>query len=392
MPKKPILLLLPSLTASTLARGQLRITRKFIEGVEKFRQFWPGSVKVLLEEANHPGDHLDPVDVHHNDLPFLLKITPFNQLPQEAIFRGASVVLGSAGWRQNSVPKWCQHFGIQCVMTTEYSLKTRQQMVHASVTNPIRRFKRHWWERLQEHRQIQAIRLAQGVQCNGTPTFEAYRHLNARPMLFFDSRVSSQSLISKHQLDDRLSDCVRRKRLHLVFSGRLIAIKGADHLLEVADHLHQWGVNFEFTICGDGDFLRPLLSTIHDKGLASRVHLRGTLDFHQELLPLVQERADLFVCCHRQGDPSCTYLETMSCGVPIVGYQNEALAGLVKASKSGWLTPMNQPFKLARQIADLEANRSQIILHSHQALAFASRHTFENTFRRRVKHVQALLS
>ena len=389
---KPSLVLLPSLTASRLPGGKLRITRKFIEGVEQFRQFWPGFVNVLLEEASNPGDHLDSIDVHPDGLPFCLKLIQFNDLAEEAVFRAATLVLGSAGWRQNSVPRWCRDFGIQCVMTTEYSLKTRQQMVHVSVSNPVRRFKRHWWECLQERQQVQAIRMAQGVQCNGTPTFEAYQHLNPKPMLFFDSRVSSRDLIARDQLNQRLSECLRGERLRLVFSGRLIAIKGADHLVKVADYLRQWGVNFDFTICGDGNFFDDLASAIQSRGLTSRVHLVGSLDFHLELLPLFRQSADLFVCCHRQGDPSCTYLETMSCGVPIVGYNNEAFAGLVKISGSGWLTPMNQPLTLARQIADLEAHRGQIVRHANQALAFASRHTFEDTFRRRVEHLQALAS
>jgi hypothetical protein len=79
------------------------------------------------------------------------------------------------------------------------------------------------------------------------------------------------------------------------------------------------------------------------RSLENLIQFKGPLDFERELIPFIRENVDLFVCCHRQGDPSCTYLETMSCGVPIAGYDNEAFAGLVKTSAAGWFTPMDRP-------------------------------------------------
>ena len=51
--------------------------------------------------------------------------------------------------------------------------------------------------------------------------------------------------------------------------------------------------------------------------LWGEVQFRGNLDFKHRLVPLLQNEIDLFVCPHVQGDPSCTYLETMACGVPL---------------------------------------------------------------------------
>src|SRR5262249_16164737 len=96
---------------------------------------------------------------------------------------------------------------------------------------------------------------------------------------------------------------------------------------------------------------------------------------------------DLFVCCHRQGDPSCTYVETMACGVPIVGYGNEAWEGLARVSGAGWVTPVGEPIKLAERIAALERDRSALSNAAHAALDFARSHSFEKTFPRRVEHL-----
>jgi glycosyltransferase involved in cell wall biosynthesis len=167
-------------------------------------------------------------------------------------------------------------------------------------------------------------------------------------------------------------------------------MKGADHLPLVARELKYLGIPFTMDICGGGEMEPAIQRDIQRFGLASQVRMRGTLDFENELLPFISEGIDLFVCCHRQGDPSCTYLETYSCGVPIVGYANEAFSGLVVASEvggAGWVTPMDDPVALARKIAELSANRKEIDTASNTALAFATQHTFENTMSKRVQHL-----
>jgi len=108
------------------------------------------------------------------------------------------------------------------------------------------------------------------------------------------------------------------------------------------------------------------------------------LDFQKQLIPFMKQGVDLFVCPHRQGDPSCTYLETMSCGVPIVGYENAAFVGVCDHSDAGWPVAMDQPKQVARQIAQLHKHRKQIVEHAMQSLNFAKSHSFEETFARRV--------
>ena len=52
------------------------------------------------------------------------------------------------------------------------------------------------------------------------------------------------------------------------------------------------------------------------QSLQDLVTLRGVVDFATGWIPLLKQQADLFVCPHPQGDPSSTYPEVMSCGVP----------------------------------------------------------------------------
>lgn len=388
----PKLVVLPSLRMVPFADGKIGLTRKFLDGAEEYLRYWRGTLTVLAEIDFTVGSNLDNISVDPSRLPFLLKLVDYDKLEVEVAVSDATVVLASAGHRQNHVARVCKRLGVPCAYVTEYSLRTRLQIVEAETPAWHRRLRRQWWERTQERHQRAAIALAQGVQCNGTPTYDAYRGGNANPMLFFDTRVTAQMMITRDELESRLAYWSSGLPIRLLFSGRLIAMKGADDLILVARHLKAFGVAFEFVICGDGDLADDMRSRIPEFDLHRHVKIVGVLDFHTQLVPRLKHQTDLFVCCHRQGDPSCTYLETMSCGVPIVGYDNEAFAGVVAASTAGWALPMNDPLALARKVQELERSRRLVAEQSRRSLAFASRHTFESTFERRVNHLQALRS
>ncbi|HCD34131.1 MAG TPA: glycosyl transferase group 1, partial [Phycisphaerales bacterium] len=219
------------------------------------------------------------------------------------------------------------------------------------------------------------------------PTYNDYLGLAKDSLLYFDSRVTSSQMATQEQLDQRYSDLFTDRPLRLAFSGRLMPIKGADHLPLIAKALKQMGVAFTMDICGGGELEASMQKKIQELGLTDSVRMCGVLDFNNQLIPKLKRDVDLFVCPHRQGDPSCTYLETMSCGVPIVGYDNAAFTGLCEQSAAGWVTPMNSITKLARQIAILNQKREEIVTHAAQSLEFARHHSFEDTFSRRVDHL-----
>lgn len=169
-------------------------------------------------------------------------------------------------------------------------------------------------------------------------------------------------------------------------------MKGADHLIEVAKELKKLKVKFEMFISGAGDLEETMHKQIASNQLNDCVKMLGVPDFKTEFFPFVKKQIDLFVCCHRQGDPSCTYIETMSCGVPIVGYANEAFEGIAGMSGAGWVVPMNRPKLMAQKIAELSQNREAIKSMSLKSLKFAQQNTFEKTFKARVEHMQQVIA
>jgi glycosyltransferase involved in cell wall biosynthesis len=388
---KPLkLILLPSLKVKKVSDDQIIITQKFIDGVFEYQKYWSGSIVVILENDNFYNNNLDQILINLNDLPFEIKIIDLNFLKDCPELQENSIFMPSINFRHNQISKICQLHNIPCIYITEYSLKTRIQIINATTQNPILRLRRYAWEVSQELKQRKAIAIANGVQCNGVPTYQSYHKINPNPLLYFDTRIAEDMIISSDNLMAKTSECLQKNPLRLIFSGRLIKIKGADHLISVAEHLKQLRVEFEMFICGDGELKENLEKQIIQKGLSDCVKMLGVLEFKTELVPFVQKNIDLFICCHRQGDPSCTYLETMSCGVPIIGYDNHAFVGVVNQSQAGWLVKMNRPDLLAEKIAELNQNRELIMAESYKSLEFDKQHTFEKTFQRRINHIQEI--
>jgi len=367
--------------------GRVELTRKLIEGSREYVKHWPGPVVVVVEPGEHKYRNLDVVRVHPSELPFGFQIVPFTYEVLPGAIRGARAVLASLEHRQILVSRVCRDSGVPCVYTAEYSLRTRRQIVRANTRNPLLRLRRSSWEAGTERAYRRALRLAAGVQCNGTPTYRAYRHINPRPLLFFDTRVDRTLLATDAALAKRTAAMLSGRPLRLAFSGRLVRMKGAHHLPLLAAALARLRVPFEMTLFGAGDLEADIASKVRELGLSAKVRLAGNKDFRTELVPAMTSAVDLFVCCHPQGDPSCTYLETMSCGTPIVGYKNEAWSGLVKHCGAGWVTPMNNPRAMAAKIAELHRHRPTLAEAATRARDFAAGHTFEKTFRLRIDHI-----
>jgi glycosyltransferase involved in cell wall biosynthesis len=384
----PCLLLISSLPVIEIEKDLFSISKKFISGVLQHQSEWPGRLQVVMEPVIEQGDNLDYVTISRNDLPFDIYVSSLTSPDLARVIGKASLVMLMLYHRQINVAYLCKKLKIPFIVTSEYSLKTRSQIIQSSPSSSLKRGAKHLLEIYREFRSQRVVKFASGVQCNGTPTFEKYRHLNARTMMFFDTRITEDMLADSTILEERFE---RRKRdgvLRLAFSGRLIRMKGADHLILVAKALKDLGRQFKLVVYGDGDLTPYLKQKTADLSLQEEIEFAGVVDFQSELVPHIRSSVDIFVCCHRQGDPSCTYLETMSCGVPIAGYDNEAFVGLSKVSGTGWVTPMDDPKALALRINRL--TESEIETESKKSLDFAKIHTFTHEFSRRMKHARQI--
>ncbi len=392
-PNEPVLMVWPSVAAWRFG-GLLWLDRKFRDGMEAYCERWRGRVRVIMRVEDV--EALPPFGAWQWDAssaPFELDVIEPGRTLTVQQLHGVDVLLGSADdYRQLDAAAQCKSLPTACIYVIEYTLRTRLDMERHASTPLLKKLKTAFWHLRNERRIVRATRLADGIQANGSPAFKAYGPGSPSALLYWDTRLRRAQLMSREALASKLETVRRNGPLRLAFSGRLIAPKGADAMVPLALRLRQLGVPFTLDIFGAGELADGIGSAIAAHGLADNVRLKGAVDFDTVLMPAIKEQIDLFVCCHRQGDPSCTYAETLGCGVPMIGFANESLAALVAENAIGWTVPMGSISALAERIAALAANREDICAKSAAALQFAENNHVESVFDRRIDHCIRALS
>lgn len=368
--------------------GGWLLPSKFVDGVREYVRLWRGNVRVFLPRSRQTGTELDYRMWSREELPCQFSSIPAGGgrvvLPLDP---ASTTVLLLPHPDLLGVARSCLREQVPLVLVTELSLRTQLQILRETRRWSPRRLASQLWHVRENRRWKPLIRDCAGLQCNGLPTYIQYRALNRKPLLYFDGRTTLAECAVADKVEARLVKARLRGSPRIVFSGRLIGIKGVDDLVEAAAHLVAGGQDFELWIAGDGDRRKDLEEGFRKRGLSGVVRFPGVLDFHSELMPLLREQADIFICPHPQGDPSCTYLETMAAGVPIVGYANEALEGLVQLAASGVTVPVHDAAALAGAVRALWEDAERLRDMSLRALEFARQRSFQAEFARRIQHI-----
>lgn len=367
----------------------VELSAKFLEEVERYAAFWPGVVRLIAYEDPNWATSFGTSTRKIESLPFQLVVQSHDDL-DERVFDDAVAVLCGIGHRYDHLAALGRSLGIPVVYVAEWSRRTQNVITAIDSPNAFVKARRLFWLWRQRRRIRKSIGAAAALQCNGTPTFDEYAQLNPQRLLYFDNRITDDLLISRDTLDGRIAKLVEGAHpIQLVFTGRLTPTKGVLDLVEVAIELRKRLVEFKLSIVGDGDLVDELRAQIRHHQLKSLVTVLAPKQFRSELIPFVQQM-DLFVCPHPQGDPACTYVETLACGVPIVGYANEALEGVARYSNAAWHVTLGKSRALAAEVARLAGDRAEVAAASITALEFATQHTFDKTYGRRVDQLRQL--
>jgi glycosyltransferase involved in cell wall biosynthesis len=268
--------------------------------------------------------------------------------------------------------------GARCVLVCDYPLRVRWDNVRldprmghldrvrtaAGLTRRAAAFRR-------------MIGRAAGLQCNGPDTYATYARHSRRPLLYLDTRVTSDDIAAARAHSKPDADPLR-----LAFSGRWIEQKGVLDAVAVAERLHADGLPVHLTLLGGGPMEHRLREREHPA-----VTVAGRLDFAEEWVPFVREHVDVMLLPHPQGDSASTFLESMSCGAPVAGYANRYWRSLHAESDGGWATPVAEPDRLARLVASLAEDRAELARARSAGLDFAEAHSFDLEFDRRMQHL-----
>lgn len=365
---------------------------KFYTGMQYYCEHWDGPITAIsvAQDEKYPFGGSYAI----SDLPYEARALGRGQRVELEDIRGFDVILCSGDAQEFlHLAEMCRAEGIPLVYMIENILETRFQIVSLDRDrNLLRRLYSKMWLLWQEGRRRKAFRLASGLQANGYPAHEAYKALNDNTMFYLDSRNAREMFANPSEREARRAHLLGGGPLRLIYSGRLERLKGVQDLVPVAKELARLNVDFELHIFGEGSLEGQIRQDVAAAGLQSQVQMYGTVDFSNELVPFTREKTDIFLSCHRQSDPSCTYLEAMGCGIPIIGYANRMWSALCRESKAGWVVPLGDPIKMAQEIARLNTTRDEIADACDKALHMAQSNDFKQEFSRRIDHLREAIA
>jgi len=136
---------------------------------------------------------------------------------------------------------------------------------------------------------------------------------------------------------------------HVVAIGRMDTNKAFDLLIRAFAQCHAGRPNWQLTILGDGEERRRLEGLKAELGIASHVHLPGTVSDPTPTL----RAADVFVLASRyEGFPNAL-LEAMAAGLPVIATASRGSSRIVRDDVDGLLVPIDDVPALAAAIAAL---------------------------------------
>jgi glycosyltransferase involved in cell wall biosynthesis len=319
---------------------------------------------------------MDAIDIPLSKLPYRISTT---RTELNDLISNAGLVYGYENFMDagSIARKW----GVPYIMVLEYDLQTQMTENSSKVKNGVRKIVRRCRSALEYFRGIAQIRHAHSLHCNGYPIYEATESYNANRLLYLDSRMSADMLIGKDEMQSRSVNRYDRP-LRLLYSGRYEPLKGAVDAVKVGMECLRRGLNIEMHCFGQGS----LKASMQNIAGNSRVYIHNAVPYPD--LVKLSRTFDVFVCCHIQNDPSCTYLESFGAGLPIVGYNNRMWRGLLKASGAGYASPMGKPGEVVDNIERLVKMRELDVMSS-RALEFARQHTFESEFQKRIDAINS---
>jgi colanic acid/amylovoran biosynthesis glycosyltransferase len=378
--------------AALIEGDRFVVDRKFLTGMQRYASGIKSPLATVHPKLTATETIMDRVSVPLRSLPYDVSVIDadwrWQPLPHEAERLRALVAKTKlAYYGFFDVSALCKQHGVPEVLMLEFDLLTHLLVNTVEVVGPPRKLVSGARTLRDFVSLIPAMRRALSVQCNGFPVYAEMAHFNPRRrLLYLDSRMSSDSVIDEPVLLQRLASRDAGK-LRLLFSGRYAAMKGAVDVVRVGLEALAQGLDIELHTYGEGpqgDEMRSLAAASQGK-----IQVHDVVPFPR--LVELSRGFDIFVCCHVQSDPSCTYLESFGSGLPIVGYANRMWHGLRRASKLGAESPTGQPRQVVEALRMYLSQPQRLRADSLAARNFALDHTFEAEFDKRIDDLNAVL-
>lgn len=224
---------------------------------------------------------------------------------------------------------------------------------------------------------------------HGADTYEAYAPYSPYPVLVHDVHLSRADEIMREALAAKQAG-IAAGIPHIVYAGRMAAMKGWSDWLAVLSRLRREGMRFEATWLGDGADRPAFLRDVDRLGLSDVVSAPGNVDDRVEVKRRLEE-AHMLLFCHKTKESPRILIEALRAGTPIVGYGGAFARDLVSGSGGGVLTPQDDVAALAEAVLSLDRDRERWAGLMEKAREDGSELYDEAVFRHRSEVIKSVL-
>jgi colanic acid/amylovoran biosynthesis glycosyltransferase len=139
--------------------------------------------------------------------------------------------------------------------------------------------------------------------------------------------------------------------INLLTVGRLHWKKGIEYTLEALSILDKQGINFHYTVIGDGPERERLVFAAHQLGLEKKVTFAGKLV--PDAVKAQLEKASIYLQYSIQEGFCNAVLEAQAMGLLCIVSDAEGLAENVLNGQTGWVVPKRNPQLFAQKIKEV---------------------------------------
>ncbi len=146
-------------------------------------------------------------------------------------------------------------------------------------------------------------------------------------------------------------DLGKRERVKLLTVARLHWKKGLEYALEACLELKKRGIQFDYTIIGEGEEREKLTFLIHQLGLKNEVSLIGKL-YPKKVITLLHD-GDIYLQPSIQEGFCNSVLEAQAAGLLCVVSDAEGLSENILDKETGWIVPKRDAVSLVNKILEI---------------------------------------
>lgn len=165
----------------------------------------------------------------------------------------------------------------------------------------------------------------------------------------------------------------------VLYLGRVDKDKSIDILVRAAHEVLK-KINAHFIIAGTGDEIENIIALAEELAIRNNFTFLGRIDHESDDFLEIYKSSSLFAIPSTIETQSLVTLEAMSCGLPVVAANANALPELVKPKENGYLFKPADYKAMAKCMINVLENKKNASRFSHNSVQIARNHEMSKSF------------